>query len=1357
MRGAGRLGEFLPIQNEAWGRIEKPKSAKEESIMRNVKQAIGYSLIGRRTRLVSFFLVLGFVGIILPESGANRLTRIPVVTAAAPQKTSANDLWQDIDEGSIRNATQRQIIPSRYRTIRLNKEALRLIIENAPLEFTSGARTSPAEIALPVPDGSYARFSIVESPIMEPGLAKAFPEIRTFRGQGIDDPTATMRFDWTPEGLHAIVLSASGTVYIDPYAKGNTDDYISYNKQDHQSDKPFQCLVSEEAGANKAGAQSSPTNIINGTVLRTYRLAVAATGEYTAQVGGTVPSALSAITTNINRVNAIYERDLSVRFVLVNGESNIIFTDAAMDPYTNSDPNAMLGQNQEALDLRIMDGNYDIGHVFGTGGFGLGQFNVVCSQGAKAQGVSAHFTPEDRFAVEMVSHEIGHQFGARHTFNGSLGGCGLINGSNPRDSSSSHEPGAGSTIMAYVYSCPGNGSLPNQNLQDHKDDYFHIKNLEQMLGFINGGGGCPPPTATGNSPPTVDAGPSYTIPKATPFNLVATGSDPNGDSITYTWEEYDLGPASPPDTDADGLARPIFRSYPGTVSPSRAFPALKYILDSANVPPINLFPLTSSQQYLTAEALAVITRTMTFQVTARDNHAGGGGVSSDSTQLNVTASAGPFYVTQPNTAMIWTPGSQATVTWSVANTNIAPVNCANVKITLSTDGGTTFPIVLTASTPNDGSQTVTVPSVVSIEARVRVEAVGNIFFDISDTNFIIPASGCSYFVTPSTRHVGPSQSSKTVSVTVSSGCFWKAKSNAPWIVINSGNSGNDNGNGTVSYTILQNVNGATRVGTISVAGQTQTITQDTSATCSFSISPSNDSFAPNGGTGRVDITTSTTCNWTALSNDSWIVIISGSAGVGNAPVLYSVMPNAASSRTGTLTVAGFTFTVTQLAAGSVNLALNKPATQSSTDFGGTADRAVDGNTDGVFTHGSVTSTAYEYRAWWQVDLGTASTVQTIKVYNRTECCIERLDNSYVFVSQQPFGTRTLDEILNDATVFHYYIGTAPALTTITVNQSGRYVRVQLAGTNFLSLVELEVWGIPTAPPPANLALNRPATQSSTEFGGTADRAVDGNTSGVFTNNSITSTAFEYRAWWQVDLGAVSTIQTIKIYNRTECCGDRLNNSYVFVSQQPFGTRTLDEILNDATVFHYYIGTAPALTTITVNQSGRYVRVQLAGTNYLSLAEVEVWGIPTTPPPANLALNKPATQSTTEFGGTADRAVDGNTSGVFTDGSITSTTFEYRAWWQVDLGAASTIQTIKIYNRTECCGDRLNNSYVFLSQQPFGTRTLDQLLADPSVFKYHIVVAPALLTVTVNQPGRYVRVQLENTNYLSLAEVQVWGN
>ncbi len=643
----------------------------------------------------------------------------PTVAAASSQKhtTSPDGIWQAADESSFSRKTARATVPRAYKTLRLNKSSLSSLLAQAPLEVSSAAKQTGIVMTMPMPDGSFARFSIEESPIMEPALAAQFPEIKTYQGQGIDDPTATTRFDLTPKGFHAIVLSASGTVYVDPYSKSD-GEYISYYKRDyHRVDEPFECLFESNAETeSQSDSQAegvTPKLVTNAGTLRTYRLALAATAEYTAFQGGTVALALAAINTTMNRVNAIYQRELSVRMVLIANEANIIFTDPMTDGYTNGSAPTMTGENQTRLDAIITNANYDIGHVFGVGSGGQASVGVVCATGSKARGATGRPTPVgDAFDVDFVAHEMGHQFGGRHTFNGTTGSCGNLN---ERNAANAYEPGSGSTIMAYAGICGA------EDLQANSDDYFHVRSLEQIVAFINGNT-CDVETSDGNNAPSVNAGANFTIPISTPFILTATGSDPNGDALTFAWEEYDLGTASPPNTD-DG-SRPIFRSFDPTVSSARTFPRLSDILNNTST---------------FGESLPTTTRTMNFQVTARDNRAVSGGVNSATMQVNVTNSSGPFIVTQPNSAVVWTVGETRTVTWAVANTTAPPVSCANVKISLSTNGGLTFPTVLLASTPNDGTQTVTVPNLPSTIARIKVEAVGNIFFNISNPNFIINA------------------------------------------------------------------------------------------------------------------------------------------------------------------------------------------------------------------------------------------------------------------------------------------------------------------------------------------------------------------------------------------------------------------------------------------------------------------------------------------------------------------------------------------------------------------------------------------------------------------------------------------
>nr|HMS41674.1 M12 family metallo-peptidase [Pyrinomonadaceae bacterium] len=527
--------------------------------------------------------------------------------------------------------------------------------------------------------------------------------------------------------------------FIDPYAKGDTDNYIAYFKRDFQKeDRSFMCLVGggEPNALEKKHLDDKifgSENLVNNAgTLRTYRLAMAATGEYTAFHGGTVALALAAINTTMNRVNGVYERDLSVRMTLIANNNLIIYTNAATDPYTNTSGD--LAANQTNITTVIGTANYDVGHLVGTGGGGVATLNSPCNNAAKARGLTGSPAPVgDPFDIDYVAHELGHQFGGNHTFNTETGSCGGGN----REVSAAFETGSGATIQAYA------GICGTQDLQRNSDDYFHIRSLEEMVTFISGTT-CDVETASGNIVPVVTAAPACTIPQDTPFELTGSATDANGDALTYIWEEYDLGAASNviPNTDATG-ARPILRSYkPTTGGATRSFPSLPFILNNNNIPP-STFTGTNSVgtvcafgSCLTGELLPTITRTMNFQLVARDNRAGGGGVRSAQTTVTVSDTSGPFAVTSPNTAVTYNGLSNQTITWNVSSTTAAPVSCANVDILISTNGGTTFTTLL-ANTPNDGTQSVTIPNTGTTTARIKIKCATSCFFDISNTNFTI--------------------------------------------------------------------------------------------------------------------------------------------------------------------------------------------------------------------------------------------------------------------------------------------------------------------------------------------------------------------------------------------------------------------------------------------------------------------------------------------------------------------------------------------------------------------------------------------------------------------------------------------
>ena len=624
-----------------------------------------------------------------------------------------------------RISMERQIIPKKYKTFHLNLPELQELLSTAPMRFSGEAETQePVVLQLPMPNGEMARFQIFDAPIMEPGLAAKFPMIHSYAGVGMDDATASIRFDVTQFGFHAMVISAKhSSVYIDPYSKSDTEHYISYYKNDFEKENPnFECHVkstSTDNGADFGTMDTNASSLLQGDcMLRTYRLALTCTGEYASFHGGSTVSVLAAMNTTMTRVNGVYERELNVNMVIVDDNENLIFLDSGTDPYQNNNSNQMLGECHDQCVAIIGSANFDIGHVFSTGGGGVAGLGVVCSNNGKGRGVTGTNNPVgDPFDIDYVAHEMGHQFGGNHTFNNSCGGN--------RNNSTAVEPGSGSTIMAYAGIC-------NPNVQNNSDDYFSAMSIQEISNYINNGTGnnCPVTTDIGNTPPTVNDVANYTLPISTPFRLTAVGADADGDAITYCWEQMDneIATMPPVSTNTGG---PAFRTYDPTTDASRYFPKLNDIVNGID------------DEW---EELPSVSRSMNFRVTVRDNHMGGGCTTEDDVDLTFTNTAGPFLVQNPNMALTWLSGTTETVTWDVAGTDAAPVSCANVDIILSTDGGFTYPITLATGVPNNGSFEVSVPNEATTTARVMVVCSDNIFFDISNENFTIEAPTVPTFV-----------------------------------------------------------------------------------------------------------------------------------------------------------------------------------------------------------------------------------------------------------------------------------------------------------------------------------------------------------------------------------------------------------------------------------------------------------------------------------------------------------------------------------------------------------------------------------------------------------------------------------
>jgi hypothetical protein len=650
-------------------------------------------------------------------------------------------LWKSASESALsqkaKDELSKHFKPAAYKYFSLKEDDLKNDLVTTPSEKLILASTSGKIITVPDAGGNLQRFRIAEVAVMAPQLAAKYPGIKTYIGQGVEDKTASIHFDITPAGFHAVVMSAlKPTYYINPVDKDNKVYIINARNLGDKS-AGFKCDIDKSLLANSNGT-TNKSSAITGNVddgkLRTYDLALCVNGEFaqTFLDGSETTDAqrkakvMSVLTTCIVRANAVYERDFGIRLQYVANEDTLIFLDPATDPWPAKPPifgSSWNSKTQQTIDALIGAANYDVGHLLGKvptfadNNGNAGCIGCVCTNNSKGSGFSAYNDPTliDYMVIDYWTHEMGHQFGANHTFDFSNEGT-----------QAQIEPGSGSTIMGYA------GITGSTDVQPHSEDLFSVVNIAQVANNIKSGTGsaCPVVTNTGNRAPLADAGADHIIPKSTPFILTGTGSDIDvADAPTYIWEQADVFEQTTSNTFpyATSKTGPVFRVYNDSTLPVRVFPALQTIL--------------TGQTASTWEALPSVARELSFRFTVRDNHVGGGNNKTDEMKVTVASTAGPFVVTQPNTNVSWVGGSQQTITWNVASTNATPVSCTNVKISLSTDGGTTFNTVLAASTPNDGSQVITLPSVNSTQCRIKVEAVGNIFFDISNANFTISGSG----------------------------------------------------------------------------------------------------------------------------------------------------------------------------------------------------------------------------------------------------------------------------------------------------------------------------------------------------------------------------------------------------------------------------------------------------------------------------------------------------------------------------------------------------------------------------------------------------------------------------------------
>ena len=646
--------------------------------------------------------------------------------------------WEKIkNTPSEKTSILKNFDKNKYQLFSLNLDNFKILLADVPSRKNIGS--SPmVVINFPDKKGNMERFQVSETSTLAPEIAIKYPNIKTYIGFSLDNPGGRIRFSVTPQGLKTMsTYPNKPALFTVPLNKGDESLYITYDRSMRiDSKKDFECLTENENVPIKEII--SFNRDANDQILRTLRIAISTTGEYTNfwddgddTNGDAQEDALAALVSTLNRTNEVFEVDMAITFQLVTG-TEIIYPTSSTDPYTGS----FNSQLQSTLTSEVGESNYDIGHLFNYGGNNgnAGCIGCVCVDGQKGSGFSSHsFTDndggpnmDDFFDIDYVPHEIGHQMGGNHTFSQSNEGTGV-----------NYEPGSGTTIMGYA------GITGANDVQDHSDPYFHYGTINQVLNNLDTRT-CWTSSEITNNPPVADAGDDYTIPQGTAFKLVGSATDSDEeDVLTYTWEQVDSGTTTSSNFGPTKTSGGVWRSRPPSSNPTRYMPVRSRVL-SGELTEANPQETEDNTSW---ETVSTVARSLNFALTVRDRSETNGvgqfpQSDFDFMTVTVDGSSGPFAVTSQTTNETWNVGESQTITWDVAGTDTGSVNTSSVNIYLSTDGGLTFPFSAASNVANDGSHTFSVPPADgdSDQLRVMVEGNDNIFYAINSTNFSLQES-----------------------------------------------------------------------------------------------------------------------------------------------------------------------------------------------------------------------------------------------------------------------------------------------------------------------------------------------------------------------------------------------------------------------------------------------------------------------------------------------------------------------------------------------------------------------------------------------------------------------------------------